>query len=241
MGSELGQGGAANAPPDCARRLAALRSCDRGSLGQGQCPDAARRRLDQWPRGQVQARRRNRVFPPARIPHWRQCVARGRQGLALCRREPLRAEGFSLHDLRRRQRRLVPYLARSRPGSLPPGWNGAQREHHLQGGVDTLFGLSGFSTVERAQIRIFDAGLRLVEPPRDRNVNPVLSQSSTELRCESDTAPDDATWAANQRTGAIPFRRHGGGGRRRSAARPYYRHQSLRIVLETQPEFWLPA
>src|SRR6266550_5806031 len=241
MGSELGQGRAANAPRDRARRLAALRSCDRGSLGQGQRADAARRRLDQWPRGQVQARRRNRVFPPARIPHWRQRVARRRQRLALCRREPLRAEGFSLHDLRRRQRRLVPHLARSRPGSLAPGWNGAQREHHLQGSVDTLFALPGFSAVERAQIRIFDAGLRLDKQPRDRNVDPVLSQSRTELRCDSDTARDDPTWAANQRTGALPLPRHGGGGRRRSAARPYYRHQPLRIVLEAQPEFWLPA
>src|SRR5207237_5800124 len=117
----------------------------------------------------------------------------------------------------------------------------AQREHHLQGGVDTLFALSGFSAVERAQIRIFDTGLRLDKQPRDRNVDPVLSQSRTKLRCDSDTARDDATWAANQRTGAIPLPRHGGGGRRRSIARPYYRHQPLRIVVETQPEFWLPA
>ena len=104
----------------------------------------------------------------------------------------VRNQGRALHDVRGRQQRLVPDVGGCRARQVALGRNRAQRDGVFQGRSDPLFAVPDLSAVERAQVRLPHAGLRVEQPARLRNRASVLSEPGAQLRRDAARATDDA-------------------------------------------------
>ena len=121
--SAEGQGRAAHAPRDGARRLAALRLRARRDLAQGRRADAPRHRLDHRAGARASsASTETGFFTSPTLLRRRERRARQRGGDHVRRPRPLRGHRRALHDLRRAARGLVPPDGRAR-GRHDAAWS----------------------------------------------------------------------------------------------------------------------